>query len=106
MGRLTRNTGFGYSQENLNRFPLDCTYANCFQHFLAVALISMVGLLVSGCIEDSGMNPVPEISMQQFLVDETGGTLVFRSSIEDVTVTLVIPPGALDASTGITIAGD
>jgi len=103
VGMLTRNTGFGYSQENLNGFSADCTYATRFQLFLAAALICMVGLLVSGCMEDSGTNPVPELSMQQFLVDETGGTLVFRSSIEDVTVTLTIPAGALDGSTAITI---
>jgi hypothetical protein len=100
---LTRNTSFGLSQENLNGFPWDCTYAICFQHFLAAAFFSIAGLLVSGCIEDSGTNPMPELSMQQFTVDQTGGTLVFRSSIEDVTVTLTIPPGALDASTVITI---
>ena len=96
MGMLTRNTGLGCFQENLNGFPLNCTNATRFQLFLAAALICMAGFLVSGCMEDSGTNP-------QFLVDETGGTLVFRSSIEDVTVTLTIPAGALDGSTAITI---
>jgi hypothetical protein len=70
-------------------------------------LFSAVVMLAGGCGGDSGTNSVPggnqSTTAQQFTVDQTGGTIVYRSPVNDVTVTLTIPPGALNGSTVITI---
>jgi hypothetical protein len=64
-----------------------------------------------GCDRDEGTNPVsagsgeqiPSPTLQSFVVGAAGDTLVYRSAVEDVTVTLTIPAGAIDADTTITI---
>jgi len=78
-----------------------------------------LGIMIAsagGCFSDSGTNPTPvedpgtnppppppSGTGQQYTVDQSGGTIVFQSTIEDVTLTLVFPAGALDSSTVITI---
>jgi len=87
---------------------------------LAVILSTAILALVSACFSDSGTNPEPaadnpgdtqqpdvtvqpDPTQQQFTIDQAGGTVIYNSTLHDVTVTLVIPPGALDGSTVITI---
>jgi hypothetical protein len=74
---------------------------------LTGALCGAILASVAGCFSDSGTNPEPgenpDATQPQFTVDQSGGTLVFRSPLHDVTLTLVIPAGALDSSTTITI---
>jgi hypothetical protein len=68
-------------------------------------------LLVSGCMDDSGTNPVPgsdsaigpDPSRQTFTVDPAGGEVQYRSAEHDITLTLTFPAGALAEATEITI---
>jgi mono/diheme cytochrome c family protein len=64
-------------------------------------LTAVILLVAGGCFEDTGTNP--ELADDPFFVDQSGRTIVFRSPIHDVIVTLVIPANALDAGTTITI---
>lgn len=79
-----------------------------------VMFLGVMATSVGGCFSDSGTNPAPvqdpgndppppSGTGQQFTVDQSGGTLVFASTVADVTLTLVIPAGALDSSTVISI---
>ena len=72
-------------------------------------------LLAGGCEMDSGTNPEPiqaaseptqdgtSITRQEFIVGNEGDTIVYQSALENITVTLTIPAGALDTDTTITI---
>ena len=80
---------------------------------LLVMFFGAMVACVGGCFSDTGTNTVaaedpvvtpPSVgTQQQFTVDQSGGTLVFTSSVYDVTLTLVIPAGALNGSTVITV---
>jgi len=81
--------------------------------FVPVLLSGAILASVSSCGSGSGTDPGPDESsstapepdgtQQLFTVDQAGGTVQYRSPVQDVTVTLIIPPGALDGSTVITI---
>jgi hypothetical protein len=67
-------------------------------------LFGAILMLVGGCGDDSGTNPIPtDATLQQFTVDQSGGTVEYRSPEQDVSLTLTFPPGALNNSTVITI---
>ena len=86
---------------------------------LIVVFSSVILIAMSGCFSDSGTNPAPVEdpgtapptggtppavgTQQQYEVGQAGGTLVFTSTVHDVTLTLVIPAGALDGNTVFTI---
>jgi len=106
-----RTSCFGMNRtifrQNLNDNTVS-GFRRIFTAVLAGAILASVG----ACFSDSGTNepadnqgapPQPNPTQQQFTVDQTGGTVVYRSPIHDVTLTLVIPAGALDISTVITI---
>ena len=105
--RHTLNTSFVHT----NDIPASGKSGSIAQRgvdrFLSLIIPVAILTLVVGCGVDTGMNPLPggnqSATMEQFTVDQAGGTVVFQSSIEDVTVTLTIPPGSLDTSTVITI---
>jgi hypothetical protein len=77
------------------------------ERILLTLLFSAVIMAAGGCSGDSGTNPVPgggpSTTLQQFTVGQAGGTVAYRSPIQDVTVTLTIPSGALNGSTVITV---
>ncbi|UCB54577.1 MAG: hypothetical protein JSW45_11630 [Thiotrichales bacterium] len=74
----------------------------------AVMLLATAAFLMSGC-DDSGINPVPSVtqssspSLQEFTIGPEGGTIEYRSTVENVTVTLDIPPAAVSTDTVISI---
>jgi hypothetical protein len=67
-------------------------------------LAAVLLLLAGGCMDDSGTNPLPvDPSQRTFTVDPSGGVVEYRSTEHDVSLTLTFPPGALTASTQITV---
>ena len=74
----------------------------------AAMLLAATGFFMSGC-DDSGTNPGPSItpstspSLQEFTIGPEGGTVEYRSAVENVTVTLDIPPAAVSTDTLISI---
>ena len=106
MGTQTPRDDFG----NWNGYPDNCKKIDVSSGFcqwlIAVMLLTMAALLSSGC-DDSGTNPVPVVapssSLQEFTIGPAGGTVEYRSTIENVTVTLDIPAAAVSADTTISI---
>ena len=81
---------------------------------LPLIVASLAAIFASGCGVDNGVNALEggvnasldenqSATQQRYTVDETGGTVTYRSTTEDVIVTLTIPAGALDGSTAISI---
>jgi len=105
--RHTLNAGFAQANGTSASRKSGNIAQRGIERVLLAVLLSAVVMAAGGCSGDSGTNPVPggsqSTTLQQFTVDQTGGTVAYRSPIQDVTVTLTIPPGALNGSTVITV---
>ena len=90
MGTPILKDGFGYRQENSDNANGEHLPVGVILRFLTVVTLGVFALFASGC-DDSGTNPVPDevsASLQLFAVGQTGGTVQFRSTVENVTVNL------------------
>ena len=100
MERHTLNAGFAQANGTSASRKSGNIAQRGIERVLLAVLLSAVVMAAGGCSGDSGTNPVPggsqSTTLQQFTVDQTGGTVAYRSPIQDVTVTLTIPPGALN----------
>ena len=102
----TLNTNFAYTNGTPASDKRRCNTQRGIQRILGLICFSLLVTVLSGCGADSGVNIIPgsqSATQQQFTIDEKGGTIEYRSTIEDVIVTLTFPPGALSGSTVITI---
>ncbi|MDH3715368.1 MAG: hypothetical protein OET44_16150 [Gammaproteobacteria bacterium] len=106
----------GQAHKRLTAVPsapcgLNAAFAKSGQTHLVSRIVAPVVaatlLLVGGCVDDSGTNPVPgsdpDSSRQTFTVGPAGGEVQYRSTENDVTLTLTFPAGALAEATEITI---
>ncbi|MEE8364246.1 MAG: hypothetical protein V3R76_00535, partial [Gammaproteobacteria bacterium] len=115
MARNTPNYGFAHANITPASRKSDYIDQRRIEWFLPLIFLSVIVTLLVGCGGDSGMNTASGGSQstvaggsqsgtrQEFTIDQAGGTVVYRSTVQDVIVTLTFPPGALDGTTVISI---